>query len=41
MRLFFLTRMKGDVVWICGLSMSHVNLTMAVLFSSIEATLKD
>ena len=25
----------------CGLDMSHGNLSMAVLFSSIEATLKD
>ena len=35
----FLTALKSDAVCVCGLSMGHGYLSMAVLFSSIEATL--
>ena len=33
------TRAKSDAVCVCGLSVGHGYLSMAVLFSSIEATL--
>ena len=33
------TRAKSDVVCVCGLSVGHGYLSMAVLFSSIEAFL--
>ena len=33
------TRAKSDAICVCGLSMGHGYLSMAVLFSSIEATL--
>ena len=33
------TRAKSDAVCVCGLSVAHGYLSMAVLFSSIEATL--
>ena len=35
----FFTRAKSDAVCVCGLSVGHGYLSMAVLFSSIEATL--
>ena len=35
----FFTRAKIDAVCVCGLSVGHGYLSMAVLFSSIEATL--
>ena len=35
----FFTRTKSDAVCACGLSVGHGYLLMAVLFSSIEATL--
>ena len=35
----FFTRAKSDAVCVCGLSVDHGYLSMAVLFSSIEATL--
>ena len=35
----FFTRPKSDAVCVCGLSLGHGYLSMAVLFSSIEATL--
>ena len=35
----FFTRAKSDVVCVCGLNMGHGYLSMAVLFSSIVATL--
>ena len=31
--------MKSDAVCVCGLSVGHGYLSMAILFSSIEATL--
>ena len=34
----FFTRAKSDAVCVCGLSVGHGYLSMAVLFSSIEAT---
>ena len=41
-RVPFFTRAKSDVVYICGLSVSHGYLSIAVfLFSSIEANLID
>ena len=40
MRPFF-TRAKSDAVYVCGLSVGHGYLSMAVLFSSMEATLID
>ena len=38
MRPFF-TRAKSDAVCVCGLSVGHGYLSIAVLFFSIEATL--
>ena len=35
----FFTRAKSDAVCVCSLSVGHGYLSMAVLFSSIEATL--
>ena len=35
----FFTRAKSDAVCVSGLSVGHGYLSMAVLFSSIEATL--
>ena len=35
----FFTHAKSDAVCVCGLSVGHCYLSMAVLFSSIEATL--
>ena len=35
----FFTRAKSDAVCVCGLSVGHCYLSMAVLFSSIEPTL--
>ena len=35
----FFTRAKSDAVCVCGLSVGHGYLLMAVLFSSIETTL--
>ena len=35
----FFTRAKSGAVCVCGLSVGHGYLSMAVLFSSIEATL--
>ena len=32
---------KSDAVCVCGLSVGHGYLSMAVLFSSIEATLTE
>ena len=37
----FFTRAKSDAVYICGLSVGHGYLSMAVLFSSIKANLID
>ena len=31
----FFTRAKSNVVWTCGLSMSHGNLSMAVFYSHL------
>ena len=36
---FFFTCAKSDAVCVCGLSVGHSYFSMAVLFSSIEATL--